>query len=104
MRRRSLLLLAPLLLLVVGVAAADGVGPPVTGWLTFSNSTARTNFVSEQTVGDPSKLSLVWTLQLDGIVTAQPLVVRDVPNGGDRTTYLATAAGSIYAVNQNGYT
>lgn len=96
--------MALLLALLVGVAAAGGVGPPVTGWLTFSDSTARTNFVAAQTVGDPSKLSLVWTQQVDGFVTAQPLVVRDVPNGGDRTTYVATAAGSIYAINQNGYT
>lgn len=101
MRRNLLVLLALLFVLPVGTVAAAGA--PLTGWLTFSNSTARTNFVSEQTVGDPSKLNLVWTLQLDGFVTAQPLVVRDFPNPGDRTTYVATAAGSIYAINQNGY-
>ena len=56
----------------------------------------RTNFVpAAATVADPAKLNLVWSLQVDGVVTAQPLVVRDMPNPGDRTIYVVTADGYV---------
>ena len=33
-------------------------------------------------MADPTALHLLWSTQADGIVTAQPLVVRDIPNPG----------------------
>jgi outer membrane protein assembly factor BamB len=100
--RRGLLPLLGLALLVT-TSAAFAAGPRLSGWLSFGNSVSRTGFVAEQSVVDPSALHLLWTAQVDGAVTAQPLVLRDVPNAGDRTVYIVTNRGSVWAINQNGY-
>jgi outer membrane protein assembly factor BamB len=98
-------------LLVLAVVAMLGLVPaslaaptPLTGWLTFSNSAARTNYLPPSAgIADPSLLTFQWSTQTDGTVTAQPLVVRDLPNPGDRTVYVVTAEGFVEGINQNGY-
>jgi hypothetical protein len=71
----------------------------VTGWLTFGGGGARLGATSSA-VG-PLKAS--WFSPLQGTVTAQPLVARNVPRAGDTTVYVATASGFVYALAANGY-
>src|SRR5690348_15904667 len=101
MRRGLLFLLGLALLVAASTALASG--PPLTGWLGISNAVSRMGFVTGEGIADPAALTLQWTAQVDGNVTAQPLVLRDVPNAGDRTVYVVTSRGLVYAINENGY-
>jgi hypothetical protein len=71
----------------------------VTGWLTFGGGSARPGATSSA-VG-PLRTS--WFAPLQGTVTTQPLVARNVPRAGDLTVYVGTAAGFVYAFAANGY-
>ncbi len=75
--------------------------PPLTGWLTFGDDAARTG--SAATPVDPRSLRPKWFRETDGMVTAQPLVVRNVPDAGQETAYVATNAGRVIAYAPNGY-
>ncbi|HZR91760.1 MAG TPA: hypothetical protein VFA44_05050 [Gaiellaceae bacterium] len=44
-----------------------------------------------------------WFASLPGTITTQPLAVTGVPQAGDVTVYVGTAAGFVYALAANGY-
>jgi outer membrane protein assembly factor BamB len=103
-RYRLLALAALAALFLVPTTLAGATEPPLTGWLNFSGSAARTNFLpAEFGVPDPTALNLLWATQVDGIVTAQPLVVHDLPTPGELTVFVVTGNGYVEGINQNGY-
>jgi outer membrane protein assembly factor BamB len=103
-RYRFLALAALAALVLVPTTLAGSAATPISGWLSFSNSLTRTNFLPAQYgIADPSALKLLWATQVDGVVSAQPLVVRDIPNPGDLSVYIVTGNGNVEVLNQNGY-
>jgi hypothetical protein len=95
--------------LAVVVGLVGGAGPraaahaptPITGWLTFGNDAARVGAATASL--DASTLHPSWFRATDGMVTAQPLVARDVPTAGRQTAYVATNLGRVIAYAPNGY-
>jgi hypothetical protein len=85
---------------IFAAAALPAGAAPDPGWLTWGNGEARTGFASS---GPPPAFARSWFAQLDGRITAQPLVARDVPAPGRRTTVAVTSAGRVYAFAPNGY-
>ena len=86
---------------VVVVPAAAQLGP-VSGWLTYGTAANRAAF-TQQPVDPRSPLRELWYAKLDGAITSQVLVARNVPTFGDSTLYVGTGAGTIYALNANGF-
>ena len=86
---------------VVALSTATSANASVSGWLTFANDRSRTGFVP-QGIADPAALRELWSIHLDGRVTTQVLVARDVPAAGETTAYVATSKGVLYALDQNG--
>src|SRR5262245_32871743 len=104
MSRRGLLALAVLAALALVPATLAAPPSPLTGWLQFGNDVTRTNYVpAASAIVDPGALHYLWSRQVDGTVTAQPLVVRDMPNPGDLMIYVVTADGYVEGINQNGF-
>ena len=68
----------------------------MTGWLGWGGDIDRHN-----STGRAGPFGKRWSLHLDGRVTAQPVVVRGVPSG-QRTVYMVTSRGSVYAVSGAG--
>ena len=95
------MLLAVGLVLAVG-ARADGV-TPVSGWLMWGNDLGRNGYVVQPVVPDPTQLHLLWTVQLEGIVTSQVLALRDFPTPGETREIVGTSRGKLYVINQNGF-
>ena len=77
------------------VSAADR--PPATGWL--GGAAPTTDTAPRDGRGRSAR---AWSLQLDGRVTAQPVVVRGVPARGQLTVYVGTSGGSVYAISGTG--
>ena len=98
--RRGLLIVAVTLALAGG-ARADG--PPYSGWTTYGNDVSRIGYTPVPAIADPAALNLLWTVQLDGDITSQPLVLRDFPTPGETRTFVGTSSGKLYLINQNGY-
>jgi outer membrane protein assembly factor BamB len=63
-----------------------------TDWTTYHRDNARTGLV--ETAPDPRQLTRAWSIQLDGAVYAEPLVV-----GG--RVIVATEGDSLYALDRN---
>ncbi len=63
-----------------------------TDWTTYHRDNTRAGYV--QNAPDPSQLTRAWSVQLDGAVYAEPLVV------GNRVI-VATEGDSLYALNSN---
>lgn len=63
-------------------------------WTAYGGDAQLTNFAAETgtTPQDASELGLAWTAQLDGPIVASPLSL-------DGRVYVATEAGSVYALN-----
>ncbi len=76
---------------------------PVSGWLTFANDPLRTGYV-EQGIDNPAGLHDLWNAKVDGRVTTQVLVVRDVPAPGEQTVFVGTSKGVLVALDGNGGT
>ena len=91
---RVLSLVAPAALLAG--AAGAGSRPPPSGWLTYGADVGRGGSVAAPAV--PAAARLIWSRKLAGRITAQPLVVDDVPAPGRRTVYAATSAGRVVAL------
>lgn len=81
--------------------AALKAPPPISGWLTFGNGVARTGATTAAL--DPRTLHPNWFRATDGMVTAQPLVARNVPAAGQQTAYVETNLGRVIAYAPNGY-
>ena len=92
---RVLSLVAPAALLAG--AAGAGSRPPPSGWLTYGADVGRGGSVAAPAV--PAAARLIWSRKLAGRITAQPLVVDDVPAPGRRTVYAATSAGRVVALD-----
>jgi hypothetical protein len=75
--------------------------PPVTGWLTYGASVTRTGETSARLA--PATLRSSWFADVDGMVTTQPLVARNVPTAGQTTIYFGVSSGLFEAVAPNGY-
>ena len=96
--RRALSLALLACALFLAPARADSP-PPVTGWLGYGASPARTSDVPGGAISTASS----WFAPLPGRETAQPLAVRDVPRPGDLTVVFATSTGEVDALAPNGY-
>jgi hypothetical protein len=51
----------------------------------------------------PSALRPAWYTPVSGRITSQALVAENVPAPGQRTVYVATSKGIVYALGENGY-
>jgi PQQ-like domain len=95
--RRTWLAAALVLLLVSGGAEAQPSG----GWLTYGNDVARSSATG--TSLSPPSVRPAWYTPISGRVSSQALVAQDVPGPGQRTIYVATSKGTVYALAENGY-
>src|SRR5215831_13775881 len=103
MRRRFLVAAAVAALALVPLAVAQPT-LPLTGWLQFGNDVTRVGYLPAQAgPADPAALQYLWSSQVDGTVTAQPLVVRNMPEPGSTMIYVVTADGWVEGLNQNGF-
>ena len=81
------------------VSAAGSAGAPLSGWLVYGNGSARHGFTGESGPAAPVQ---AWQRELNGAILTQALVVRGVPRRGERTVYVGTAAGSVFALSGAG--
>jgi hypothetical protein len=88
---------ALVLLLAGSGASAQSSG----GWLVYGNDLARSS--STDTALSPPSVRPAWFTPVSGRVSAQALVAQDVPAPGQRTVYVATSKGVLYALAENGY-
>ena len=95
--RRTWLAAALVLLLVSGGAAAQSSS----GWLVYGNDLARSS--STGTSLSPPSVRPAWYTPISGRVSSQALVAQDVPGPGQRTVYVTTSKGVVYALAENGY-
>ena len=51
----------------------------------------------------PSALRPAWYTPVSGRISSQALVAENVPAPGQRTVYVATSKGVVYALGENGY-
>jgi PQQ-like domain len=104
LRHGARLLVAALvpLVLAAGAGSTTVAAPAVTGWLTYGNAPTRTGDAASTL--DPGRLRAAWYADLDGVVTTQPLVARNVPAAGQSTVYVGTSTGLVEALAPNGYT
>ena len=87
---------------LAALALAAPAGASVSGWLTFGGDSSRAGFV-EEGIADPASLREIWATKLDGRITTQVLVARNVPAPGNVTFYVGTSKGVLYALNENGF-
>ena len=95
--RRTSLAAALVLLLVSGGAEAQVPG----GWLTYGNDPARSSMTEASLL--PAELRPAWYTPVSGRISSQALVAENVPAAGQRTVYVATSRGVVYALGENGY-
>ena len=95
--RRTWLAVALVLLLGGSGASAQSSS----GWLVYGNDLARSS--STDTSLSPPSVRPAWYTPISGRVSAQALVAQDVPGPGQRTVYVATSKGVLYALAENGY-
>ena len=95
--RRTWLAVALVLLLSGSGASAQSSS----GWLVYGNDLARSS--STDTSLSPPSVRPAWFTPISGRVSAQALVAQDVPGPGQRTVYVATSKGVLYALAENGY-
>ena len=95
--RRTWLAAALVLLLAGSGASAQSSS----GWLGYGNDLARTSFTDESL--SPTSLRPAWYTPISGRVSSQVLVAQDVPGPGQKTVYVATTRGLVYALAENGY-
>lgn len=92
------LLGAAVALLVLGSGATAQTSG---GWYLYGNDAARTS--STETALLPKLLRPAWFTPISGRISSQPLVAQDVPAPGQRTVYVATTKGVVYALTEGGY-
>jgi PQQ-like domain len=88
---------ALVLLLVSGGAEAQSPG----GWHMYGNDPARSSMTEASL--RPTSLRPAWYTPVAGRISSQALVAQDVPAPGQRTVYVATSKGVVYALGENGY-
>ncbi|HKB20397.1 MAG TPA: PQQ-binding-like beta-propeller repeat protein [Gaiellaceae bacterium] len=97
--RRTWLAGTLVLLVLAGVGGARA--QPSGGWLVYGNDAARSS--ATDTSLSPPSVRPAWYAPISGRVSAQALVAQDVPSPGQRTVYVATSKGVLYALAENGY-
>lgn len=95
--RRTWLAAAIVLLLAGSGASAQSSG----GWLVYGNDLVRSS--STDTSLSPPSVRPAWFTPVAGRISSQALVAQDVPAPGQRTLYVATSKGVVYALTENGY-
>ena len=95
--RRTWLAFALVLLLAGSGASAQSTA----GWLVYGNDLARSSSTDNSL--SPPSVRPAWFTPVSGRVSAQALVAQDVPGPGQRTVYVATSKGLLYALAENGY-
>jgi hypothetical protein len=99
---KRLLCGAVLFLVAAGGADSRPLGRlPVSGWLTYGGTVERTGDTDARLA--VSSLRPAWFADIDGMVTTQPLVARNVPETGRTTMYVGASSGLFEAVAPNGY-
>jgi outer membrane protein assembly factor BamB len=91
--------LAAALLAAAVAASAGGRADDPPGWLVYGNDAGRSGAASEST---PHRLRALWTRRLGGQITAQPLVVPDLPAPGRSTVIATTSEGTVFALDASG--
>ena len=84
-------------LLAGGAAGAQGTA----GWVSYGNDAARISFTDASL--NPPSVRPAWFTPISGRVSSQALVAQDVPAAGQKTVYVATTRGIVYALAENGY-
>jgi hypothetical protein len=84
--------------LLAGIGAA---AQPPGGWVVFGNDHLRSSSTAASL--PPRTLKPAWITPLSGRATGQALVAQGVPSPGQRTVYVATNKGVVYALAENGY-
>ena len=51
----------------------------------------------------PTELRPAWYTPVSGRISSQALVAEHIPAAGQRTVYVATSRGVVYALGENGY-
>jgi hypothetical protein len=92
------LLAVALVLLLAGSGAS---AQSSSGWLVYGNDLARTSFTDASL--SPTSVRPAWYTPISGRVSSQVLVAQDVPGPGQRSVYVATTRGIVYALAENGY-
>ena len=95
--RRTWLAVALVLLLAGSGASAQSSS----GWLVYGNDLARTSFTDASL--SPTSVRPAWYTPISGRVSSQVLVAQDVPGPGQKSVYVATTRGIVYALAENGY-
>jgi PQQ-like domain len=67
----------------------------------YGNDPTRTSMT--ETLLLPSALRPAWYTPVSGRISSQALVAENVPAPGQRTIYVATSKGIVYALGENGY-
>jgi putative pyrroloquinoline-quinone-binding quinoprotein len=91
--------LAAALVLLLGGSGASAQSS--SGWLGYGNDLARTSFTDESL--SPASVRPAWYTPISGRVSSQVLVAQDVPGPGQKSVYVATTRGLVYALAENGY-
>jgi len=96
--RRTVFVVACVLPLLLGGGAS---AQSSAGWLAYGNDPARTSFTDASL--SPPSVRPAWFTPISGRVSSQALVAQDVPGPGQKTVYVATTRGIVYALAENGY-
>src|SRR4029079_15793658 len=96
--RRLVCSIAFVLPLLAGGAAG---APGSAAWVSYGNDAARTSFTD--TSLNPPSVRPAWFTPISGRGSSQALVAQDVPAAGQKTVYVATTRGIVYALAENGY-
>ena len=67
----------------------------------YGNDPARSSMTETSLL--PSALRPAWYTPVSGRISSQALVAENVPAAGQRTVYVATSKGVVYALGENGY-
>ena len=87
--------------LVLLLAGSGASAQSSSGWLVYGNDLARTSFTDASL--SPTSVRPAWYTPISGRVSSQVLVAQDVPGLGQRSVYVATTRGIVYALAENGY-
>ena len=87
--------------LVLLLAGSGASAQSSSGWLVYGNDLARTSFTDASL--SPTSVRPAWYTPISGRVSSQVLVAQDVPGPGQRSVYVATTRGLVYALAENGY-
>jgi outer membrane protein assembly factor BamB len=86
--------------LLLGCGTRQRSQTRISDWLTYGNGPERLGYTSGEI--QIQGLRQVWSRQLNGHVTSQPLVAHNLGRSRRLTIFAATSAGRVYALNASG--